>query len=342
MADPYLQDDGATLKNKLGIIGNPQRLREAEAVLVALRESELHEKGFSQAQGQELVKAIHHHLFQDVYDWAGVPRITPLFKYNHAGLPGGTSFVPPQQIETETHALFGRLAAQNNLKGLETGQFAAALAQHFVDLNHIHAFREGNGRTQTLLWRKIARDAGHELSFSQISRERMVAVSIAGENGNRDAVQRMMTELLDPIRYAALERATGFLERAFHNGSRVDWHDRYIATTTPGQHYEGTLVGKSRGEFMLASQDRIYVGWARDLPQDGTQLKPGDPVSFEAARDTSEMVSLMTRMDDARETLFGHKAAERSPEAARDRPMSPRQHEDTPRRADDRSPGMEP
>lgn len=93
---------------------------------------------------------------------------------------------------------------------------------------------------------------------------------------------------------------------------------------------------------MLASQDRIYIGWMRDLPQDGTQLKPGEPVSFEAAHDTPEMVPLMTRMDDARETLFGDRAAERSLEAEPDRSMPPRQHEDIPRRADDRSPGMEP
>lgn len=90
MTDPYLQDDGRTLRNKLGIWHSPQLLKQAEADLVAIRENELRRNGFPQAQGLELVKAIYRHLFQDVYDWPGVPSTTPLFKHNQAGQPGDT------------------------------------------------------------------------------------------------------------------------------------------------------------------------------------------------------------------------------------------------------------
>lgn len=283
MVDLYLQSDGATLTNKLGIVGNPQLLAEVEADYVISREAEIRENGYPQVSGVALLKAIHKHLYQDVYEWAGEFRRVALSKQAFDNSEDATAFSRPSRLALELQQFFDRLAAQNNLNNLPPAIFVERLAPYFVTLNHIHPFREGNGRTQTLFWRKIARDAGHELSFSVISRERMIAVSIAGELGNTTSVAHMLSDAIEPARRAALQRAITFLETARKKGSPVDWQERFIATTAPGQAYEGQLIGKSGQEFLFASSDGLYVGWTRDLPHHGKDLAPGRFIAFEAS-----------------------------------------------------------
>lgn len=283
MPDPYLQSDGLTLANKIGITDNPQLLAELEASHAAFREWEIRETGYPDKQGVDLLKAIHQHLYQDVYEWAGEFRQVNLSKQAFTQSEDATTFSPPSQLGLELGLLFQRLAAQDNLKNLSPALFVERLTPHFVTLNHIHPFREGNGRTQTLFWRKIARDAGHELSFSVVSRERMIAVSIAGELGNTTSVAHMLSDAIDPARRTALHRAITFLENARKKGSPVDWQERFIATTAPGQAYEGQLIGKSGQEFLFASSDGLYVGWVKDLPHHGRDLAPGRFITFDAS-----------------------------------------------------------
>jgi cell filamentation protein len=70
----YTLDDGVTLKNKLGAISH-DALETAESDFVAnrLRQFELGHGPSGQVDAAYL-KAIHRHLFQDVYEWAGHTR----------------------------------------------------------------------------------------------------------------------------------------------------------------------------------------------------------------------------------------------------------------------------
>lgn len=265
MADPYLQSDGLTLVNKVGITDDPQLLAEMEAIHVGARELEIRGTGYPDKQGVDLLKAIHRHLYQDVYEWAGEFRQVNLSKQAFIQSDDATTFSPPSRLVLELGQLFERLAAQDNLKNLPPALFVERLTPHFVTLNHIHPFREGNGRTQTLFWRKIARDAGHELSFSVVSHERMIAVSIAGELGNTTSVAHMLSDTIDPARRTALHRAITFLENARKKGSPVDWQERFIATTAPGQAYEGQLIGNSV-EKVACCVGRIWVCEKFDAP----------------------------------------------------------------------------
>lgn len=226
MNDPDLQNDGRTLRNKLGIEGDPQALALAEAPLAAVRATELKTNGLPRAVGFELVKATHHFLFQDVYPFAGQVRSVVLAKDEYVG-GRRHYFVAPARIEFEGKRIFEDLAAQNELKGMNPSQFADALSTYFSRLNEVHAFREGNGRTQRLVWEHIAREAGHDLSFEGISKERMVAVSIAASQGDGAPVQRMFTELLDPERARALREATLFLEK-----NRSKYFDCFLLHTS--------------------------------------------------------------------------------------------------------------
>ena len=91
MADPYLIPGGNTLRNELGVL-DPEVLARKEAAFVASRAIELSVKGLPPAHGFELFKAVHHHLFQDVYEWAGKVRIVNISKET-------TNFTPWYLIE---------------------------------------------------------------------------------------------------------------------------------------------------------------------------------------------------------------------------------------------------
>ncbi len=178
MADPYLQDDGRTLRNKLGIVNDPESLQQAETVFVGLRASELRCNGVPDAQGFGLVKAVHGYLFQDVYEWAGQVRTTSLSKLAFEGETARTTFTPPKRINQEGSRIFAGVEADRGFRGLDRDAFVGKLARSFVDLNELHPFREGNGRTQRLVWEHVARQAGHDLRFEGISQERMIARAV--------------------------------------------------------------------------------------------------------------------------------------------------------------------
>lgn len=99
-------------------------------------------------------RALHEHLFQDVYPWAGEYRTVQTWK-------GGNRFCVPAYIEAEMTKLFATLDRAPFLPGGGIDEFVEALAEFLGDLNTIHPFREGNGRTQLYFVRLLGLRAGH-------------------------------------------------------------------------------------------------------------------------------------------------------------------------------------
>ena len=211
--DPYLQPNG-TLRNKLGIT-DQALLSLAEADLVAARakllELNLPRPPFS----FDTLKAIHHELFQDVYTWAGQARATQIGKREYDDPTSRVQmFAAPDTIEARANALFRSLTEQNFLAGTSRDGFAAGATAVFAELNAIHFAREGNGRTNRLLLSAMAADAGHTLAFDVITRERMIAVSVAAHEGDPSGVRRMFDEILDPRQVKAMRKAWIFCATA--------------------------------------------------------------------------------------------------------------------------------
>lgn len=98
-------------------------------------------------------RALHHHFFQDVYDWAGQIRTIRTGK-------GNNWFCYPEYIEAEATRVFGELAARNHLADAGKQEFADGAAWFLSELNAIHPFREGNGRIQLVFLTMLARKAG--------------------------------------------------------------------------------------------------------------------------------------------------------------------------------------
>jgi len=179
--DPACYSGTRTLVNKLGL-QDSRTLAEAEAVLSYLRAESFDTR--LQVFDLPALQAIHHHLFQDLYPWAGGLRSTDLSK-------GNTRFCAAAYIETEANKLLGKLAQENWLVGLPLPAFVERLAHYYCELNVIHPFREGNGRAQRLFFDLLAINAGFGLDWAKVERSEWVEANITGYAGDLQPLQAL-------------------------------------------------------------------------------------------------------------------------------------------------------
>lgn len=174
MSDPVYcyPPDHRVLRNKLNLRDAAQ-LDQFERELVAERTAQGIPTGdFDLAH----LRAIHRHLFQDVYDWAGEIRTVEIAK-------GGNQFQFRQYIGTGMADVHRRIVAAGYLKGLSARAFAEKAGEIVGDINYVHPFREGNGRTQALYLEALARQAGHPLDLTRLVRESWMEASKAAHAG---------------------------------------------------------------------------------------------------------------------------------------------------------------
>jgi cell filamentation protein len=171
--DPYLYPGSSVLRNKPGLT-DPAQFEAVERALVTQRISE----GIPAGEFDLVhLQAIHHHLFQDVFDWAGAVRTVEIAK-------GGHQFQFRRFIETGMRDVHRRLAAGHFLCGLSRPAFAAAAGEIIGDVNYVHPFREGNGRCQLLYLEQLAERAGHGIDLLKLDPRAWIAASRAAHAGD--------------------------------------------------------------------------------------------------------------------------------------------------------------
>jgi cell filamentation protein len=117
------------------------------------------------------LKAIHRYIFQDVYSWAGE------FRSVNIARPGQFYFAFVEQIVATLTTEFQKLSAERHLAGLNAEAFASRAAKYMGELNAIHPFRDGNGRTQREYIRQLALHNGYVLHWARVTRDQMGAAS---------------------------------------------------------------------------------------------------------------------------------------------------------------------
>ena len=120
-----------------------QSLHEAERDYSAVRQAELVGQGVTGDFSFKHLCSIHKHLFSDVYSWAGKTRTVDISK--------GTVFCLVQFIESQFDDLYRKLKKENFLADItDKEEMSERLAYYLGEINMIHPFREGNGRTQRI------------------------------------------------------------------------------------------------------------------------------------------------------------------------------------------------
>ncbi len=169
--ESYFIPGTKVLKNRLGL-DDAEELRILEEKFVFLRIAELDSAPVEGAFDYAHFKAIHRHLFQDVYEWAGEERTAPtdqfMIKAGHAYYPAGP------EMTKAAEKLFAGLAKDNFLRGLGFDDFVAKLAELWGELNVVHSFREGNTRTQTVFFDALVTAAGYQLDVERLASDSRV------------------------------------------------------------------------------------------------------------------------------------------------------------------------
>lgn len=169
----YCYPNSSVLKNKLNIT-DKKTLFEAEAVITGLRLGMLKSSALDGKFDFAHLKAIHKFIFQDIYEWAGEERTVEIGK--------GNLFCTTSCISSYAETVFNKyypqcLAARNDFE-----QFIKVFADNYGDLNALHPFREGNGRTQREFARLVCLKCGYDFDLSCTCQAEMLQASILSFN----------------------------------------------------------------------------------------------------------------------------------------------------------------
>src|SRR3989338_4299239 len=146
--DPYVDPATGVLRNSLGI-SDTDELAEAEADLTTVAIATLTEKPVRGNFGLAHLQAVHQRLFGAIYPWAGELRRTEMSK-------DSSRFASVDSLNRAANQLFDSLHKEKLLNGLTDEDYVRRLAHYYSEVNILHPFREGNGRTQRAFF-KIGR-----------------------------------------------------------------------------------------------------------------------------------------------------------------------------------------
>ena len=165
----YCYKDTNVLINKLDI-KDPVVLSNYEKRIVSLKLLALHKEGITGIFDAKHLISIHKFLFCDIYPFAGEFRCENIAKDNF-------SFAEFEFIEPELERLLKKLKEENYLEGLSKEDLAKRLAYYWAELNVLHPFREGNGRTTREFLRQLALKNGYALNLKNVSASKLLDAS---------------------------------------------------------------------------------------------------------------------------------------------------------------------
>jgi cell filamentation protein len=185
--DPYCYRRTSVLRNKGGL-RKQEVLDGFELEMSTLRAQEpLPVGSFDTAH----YRSIHHHLFQDVYSWAGRYRTVRTAKE-------GNVFCYPEYIADTMEALFRCLQVPPFMGRSDADAFITGAAAFLAELNAIHPFREGNGRAQLTFLFLVAERAGHPLALAELRPASFLRAMLASFHGILAPLIGELRFVLDP------------------------------------------------------------------------------------------------------------------------------------------------
>ncbi|TPM35686.1 Fic family protein [Mesorhizobium sp. B2-3-4] len=132
---------------------------------------------------------LHRHLFQDVYGWAGKARTIRIGK-------AGSWFCYPEHIANEMARVFRELGNPDHLADLGRVSFAKHLAHIIAEINAVHPFREGNGRTQLTFLAMLAEHAGYTFNADALDRDRVIQAMVDSFSGSEAPLQALIEDII--------------------------------------------------------------------------------------------------------------------------------------------------
>jgi cell filamentation protein len=190
--DPYLDPRTGIFRNRLGLTDRAA-LAAAERTLTTVRLDQLKRRRLPGNYDLEHLRVFHWTIFQDVYPWAGQLRTVLIVK-------AGASFCLPHQIVDTAAEIFAHLADDRYLRGRDRDGFLDGLTALLAEVNALHAFREGNGRSQRAFLSQLARDAGYRLRWEHVDRDANIDAARAAADGDLAPLRALLDPAVERVR----------------------------------------------------------------------------------------------------------------------------------------------
>jgi cell filamentation protein len=132
---------------------------------------------------------LHHHLFQDIYSWAGEIRTIRVGK-------DGNWFCYPEHIRDQLRRVFAELGEPDAIAQMAAPVFATHVGHFLAELNAVHPFREGNGRTQLAFVAMLAKQAGFGFNAEKLVRETVIQAMIESFAGDETRLVMLLRDII--------------------------------------------------------------------------------------------------------------------------------------------------
>lgn len=186
----YCYPNSDILINKKDI-RNKQQLFDAEVWYTTGRIYELQQNPIKRRFDFDHLKTVHKYIFQDLYSWAGKTRTIDIRK--------GNLFCPVQNISSYAESVFDGFAKDCFSNRHDPKRFIHAFTDHYTDMNALHPFREGNGRSQKEFARELCLYCGYEFDLTKTTHEQMLDASIWSFNKGNERLKAIFINTIAPI-----------------------------------------------------------------------------------------------------------------------------------------------
>ena len=191
-AEFYCYPGTGILINKFGI-REYEKLDEIEKKITGLKLLEFQENPIAPTFDFDYFCRIHQFLFVELYEWAGKPRKEGFMT------KGSSIFARADFIESLFSDYYEKLRKENYLKNLDKSAFCERLAYFMGEVNAIHPFREGNGRTARLYFSQLAENAGYKLLFNKIDKDELLLADVLAYQGNYQLLIGVLNQITMPM-----------------------------------------------------------------------------------------------------------------------------------------------
>ncbi len=188
----YCYPDSDILINKFGI-KDSVTLNNIERDLTAINVNSILKTPVKGVFDLKHLQQIHKKLFEDIYDWAGKLRTVNISK--------GYMFYRFDYLESAVNELFSKLKNEHYLIGYSTDEVTKRLAYYMGEINVIHPFRDGNGRTQRVFIEYLAKAAGYDVDFSTVTQDEMISASISSFDCDYVPMEQMFSRITKPVSF---------------------------------------------------------------------------------------------------------------------------------------------
>ncbi len=176
------------LINKLGIT-DQRELDSIEKQITLLRGTQAEQETEFRDVDFEFYKALHGTLFGDLYDWAGKLRTINISKK-------GTVFCKHTELERLGTLKFARLRELDFLCGMPDSEFLDELTEFYHEMNMLHPFREGNGRTLRLFVTLLVRNTGRDIDFARCDTDLLTIAAVRAAQGDTSLLRDTLSEVI--------------------------------------------------------------------------------------------------------------------------------------------------